>query len=187
MKPKEQEIIRGIKAGNYSLVDQLYEDYRAAFIQWLKQHFKAPEQEAVDIFQDVIIIVYQNITAGKVDHLKSSLKTYLFAIGKHLWLKRFRIKQQISFLEDLPAVRYKGWDLQIIRDLESADQKAELEAALHLISDKSKRLLVLAFFHRYSTEALKNEFQYSSADVVRTQKYRCLNRLRALLIPNKKD
>jgi len=187
MEPREQELISGIKAGNHTLVDQLYEDYRPAFVQWLNQHFKALEHEAVDIFQDALIIFYRNITSGKVDRLNSSIKTYLFAIGKHLWLKRFRKKQRISFLEELPDISYEGWDTQIIRDIESADQRARLEAALNQLGDKCKRLLVLAFFHRYSTEALQHEFDYNSADVVRTKKYRCLNQLRALLKPNEMD
>lgn len=183
MKPTEQELISGIRSGDYTLVDQLYEDYRSLFVQWLQQHFKAMEHEAVDIFQDAVIIFYRNITSGKVDRLNSSIKTYLFAIGKHLWLKRFRKKQRTSYLEELPDISYEGWDTRIIQEVETADQRARLDAALGQLGEKCRRLLVLAYFHRYSTEALQHEFDYSSADVVRTKKYRCLNQLRTLLKP----
>lgn len=183
MKPTEQKLISSIRSGDYTLVDQLYEDYRSLFVQWLQQHFKAMEHEAVDIFQDAVIIFYRNITSGKVDRLKSSIKTYLFAIGKHLWLKRFRKKQRTSYLEELPDISYEGWDTSIIQEVESADQRARLDAALGQLDEKCRRLLVLAYFHRYSTEALQHEFDYSSADVVRTKKYRCLNQLRTLLKP----
>lgn len=70
MKPTEQKLISSIRSGDYTLVDQLYEDYRSLFVQWLQQHFKAMEHEAVDIFQDAVIIFYRNITSGKVDRLK---------------------------------------------------------------------------------------------------------------------
>lgn len=187
MEPAEQQLIKHIKAGNDALVDQLYENYRGAFIQWLNQHFKATEHEAIDIFQDAIIIFYRNIISGKVDHLNSSIKTYLFAIGKHLWLKRFHKKQRTSYIEELPDISYEGWDTKIIQTIESADQRARLERALNQLGDKCKQLLVLAYFHQYSTEALQHEFDYNSPDVVRTKKYRCLNQLRKLLKPNEKD
>ena len=183
MKTIEQKLIERIRSGNEALVDKLYEDYRGPFVQWLCQHFKASEHEAADIFQDALIVFYSNVTSGKVDGLSSSVKTYLFAIGKNLWLKRFKRKQRTSYMEDLPDIAYEGWDTSMVQALENAEQKAHLEKAMSKMGEKCRRLLVLSYFHRYSTEALQNEFGYRSADVVRTQKYRCLSQLRALLKP----
>lgn len=177
----EQEMIKAIKAGDYTIVDQLYEELRTPFVQWLGQHFNAQEQEAVDIFQDVIIIFYKNITSGKVERLNSRVKTYLFAIGKYIWLKRFRKKQKIASLEELPDISYEGWDLTLIKDIEQEGQRIQLQNALQKLGQPCRELLVLAFFHNHSTEALQHRFGYKSADVVRTKKYRCINQLKGLL------
>lgn len=166
------------------MINHLYEELRTPFIQWLCQHFNALEHEAIDIFQDVIIIFYKNITSGKIDSLNSSIKTYLFAIGKHIWLKRFRKKQNTSSIEDLPNVRYEGWDLSLIKDIETEDQRIRLQEALQQLGNDCRKLLVLAFFHNYSSEALQHEFGFKTADVVRTKKYRCMNQLKKLMKRN---
>ena len=43
-----------------------------------------------DIFQDALIALYENAQNGKLDTIKSSLKTYLFSISKFMLFKKFK-------------------------------------------------------------------------------------------------
>lgn len=61
MKIKDQQIIQELQGGNQKVLDQLYESFRDPFLFWLASRFKASNEEAVDIFQDALIIFYKKV------------------------------------------------------------------------------------------------------------------------------
>jgi RNA polymerase sigma factor (sigma-70 family) len=71
----------------------LYKCYHPSIEAHIHQNFGSKE-DAEDVFQEGIMILLQ-----KVRHenfiLTSSLKTYLFAIARNLWLKRLRDNRSI--------------------------------------------------------------------------------------------
>ncbi|MFK7905343.1 MAG: RNA polymerase sigma factor, partial [Chitinophagales bacterium] len=66
------------KKGKASAVNVLYEEFRPFFVRLMQQKHRCNEEEAIDIFQDSIIVLYKNAQVGKLDDLSSQLKTYLF-------------------------------------------------------------------------------------------------------------
>ena len=66
------------KAGKREAVNLLYEEFRPSFVNWMLQKYNCNEEEAIDIFQDSVMVLYKNAKAGKLENLRSKLKTYLF-------------------------------------------------------------------------------------------------------------
>lgn len=137
-------------------------------------------QEAYDVFQDAMTIVYEK---AKNDQLIISCKlsTYVTAVAKHLWLRQLanRKKGPISIPFDQ--------DDQQIPVKELGDQFWEREAHLSKLTHSFEQLgepcnsLLKSFYvHNKSMADIATEFGYTNTDNAKTQKYKCLNRLRKI-------
>ena len=72
----ENELITRIKQ-NENYIEQIYNDYKTPFVKWSTHYFTIREDEALDAFQDAVIAFYKNVTLGKIDKIKYTIKTYL--------------------------------------------------------------------------------------------------------------
>jgi RNA polymerase sigma factor (sigma-70 family) len=77
-----------LKAEDNSSFELLYKFYFPSVSSYIKQNLGS-NQDAEDIFQEAIIVLLQKVRQADFV-LTSSLKTYLYAIAKNLWLKRLR-------------------------------------------------------------------------------------------------
>lgn len=57
-------------------------------------------EDIIDIYQDVVIVLIENIKKGKMDDLKSSLSIYLFSIGKFMIFQRVKKDGRFINYED---------------------------------------------------------------------------------------
>jgi DNA-directed RNA polymerase specialized sigma24 family protein len=54
------------------------------------------EDEAKDIYQEAIIVLYNKVKRGDFE-LSSKLKTYIYSICRRLWLKRLKATKQVRW------------------------------------------------------------------------------------------
>lgn len=175
-------VLQRLQAGDYSYLKILYKDYRNEFVTWTQRHFNCEAEDAADVFQDTVIAFYKNVTHGKLTELNSSVKTYLFAIGKRLLLKKFRTQSRIQLTDWEADPPVEQLDLGIWHTIEHEHQKKIIQTALQQIGEKCQKLILLFYYHRYSTEAVQRELEYNSEGVVRTQKRRCMQALREVIM-----
>lgn len=175
-------MLAAIKNGDESALKRLYKEYRIPFIQWITGTYRLSEQDAQDIFQNVIIIFYDQISTGKLTELRSSVKTYLFGIGKNL-ARDFMRKQQkypegpsellINHIVDESGYADK---MQFEDDLRNAWR------GLNIMGDPCKSILQLFYFDRQSLESICTLMQYKNAETVKVKKFKCLQRLKKLIV-----
>ena len=77
-----KNIINLLKQGDPKTLEKIYLDNREGFINFSKK-YNVEEYDAVDIYQDSILVLRENAINGKIDSLQSNISTYLFAIGKY--------------------------------------------------------------------------------------------------------
>src|SRR4249920_1723065 len=105
----DEILVQQIKSGDQKALSHLYETFRSEFLRWVMKDFKCPEDDTKDLFQVAVLVVYENIQKGKLDQMTSSLKTYLFSVGKNLaheWNRKNQRQQpfdQEHFLRILVA------------------------------------------------------------------------------------
>lgn len=178
---ENERLLHQIKSGDPKLMQRLYNDQRGPFVTWAVQQYRCDEEDAVDIFQRSFTLLYLNIRNDKLTVLTSSLKTYLFSIGKNLFRETFRDKhRQTVTLEDNTEVREK-LDTNILDEYHQSHQKEVVRKLLSRIGEPCKTLLELMFIHGYSTEAVVEEMGYSDERVVRKRKCLCLKKMREML------
>jgi RNA polymerase sigma-70 factor (ECF subfamily) len=175
--------IQSFKNGNPRALDEFYLRHQREFLKWAEKVFGLDAAEALDVYQDAIIILYENIQHDKLNQLSASLKTYFFAIGKNLILKKLaRRKSEMKRWQNA----MKEEEHTQVPDFENLpdQEQTKFEAvvfALEGLSERNQSILRLYYYHKLPLKDIAIELGYESADVVKNQKVRCMKYLRKLL------
>jgi RNA polymerase sigma factor (sigma-70 family) len=171
----DKELIDGIKSGNRIVLEEIYKKF-FPIIKNLVCKNSGSQEEAKDIFQETMIIVYEKIKSNP-EPLQCSLKTFFYSIAKRLWLKKLNGKGfnniSINDAEDT---------FEVAEDLKDAFEKDEeikkMNFALGFLGEPCKSLIEDFYLNEMSLVEITEKFGYSNSDTAKTQKYKCLMRLR---------
>ncbi len=134
------------------------------------------QDDAKDIFQEAMIVLYEKVRAGNFE-LTSQIKTYLYSVSRRLWLKR--LQQTNRFKPDLEGVAEM---VQVEDDMEVHEKLntdfAMMERALGSLGEPCKSLLEAYYLQKRNMTEIALAFGYTNADNAKTQKYKCLVRLK---------
>lgn len=176
-----QDLLDKIRNNEPATMKSLYHDHREAFVVWSCNRYQCSDDDALEIYQRAFSIMYFNARSGKLTELTSTLKTYLFSIGKNLFREKFRDKHnQVVHLEDHQNHIEQDIDTSIMDAYQNEYQKILVRKLLNEIGDPCRTLLELMFIKGYSTEAVVREMGYSDERVVRKRKSLCLKQLRKM-------
>ena len=177
----DKGLIAGIKNGDSKALSHVYKAYRSDFINFgLK--YKLRKTELLDIYQDAIIALRNNAVEGKIDDLKSELKTYLFSIAKYMIYARLKAMRKLRIVDDTSIFENQAKvsvEYDIIDDL-TVEQK-QLKAAFDQLGPKCKSILTLFYYRGYDLDEIGKTMHYTNTDVVKSQKSRCLRTLKSLI------
>lgn len=167
-------IIEAIKAGSEKILFQLYESYRDEFVSWAIRNHQISVEEAKDVFQEAIVGLYKNVKGGRADALESSIKTYLFGIGKNIilnLLKRKEIERKVyeQFTESQETQIPDYYDREHLVSLVSRIYRA--------LGSPCKDVLELYYEKGFDMESVAIRLGYKNADVAKKKKYECLKLL----------
>ena len=178
----EQELLAGIAKGERSATEQVYRQQYKIIGSWIQQN-GGTESDAADTFQEAMVILYEKAQSEDF-RLTCKIGTYLFAISKHLWFKKLKKAQRQPELMDNAAGTDEGKDWAYEDDIKVQKEREthyeQLNSALDQLGEPC-RSLIKAFYHQdKSMQEIAAEFGYTNPDNAKTQKYKCLNRLRKL-------
>ncbi len=126
------------------------------------------KEDALDVFQESLIIVYRNL---KKDDFKltSSFYTYIYSIARYIW-KDTNKKKKNQEIETI--------DIQDTFEEEKRFQIAE-KAFLEL-GKRCKEILVL-FYHRgLKLKQIASDLGFASEKTAKNQKYKCLTKAKEI-------
>lgn len=179
----EHHLLAALAAGDRTATEQIYQQYFHIVNGWLIKNGGAAA-DAADVFQEAMVVLFEK-AADEDFRLTCSIGTYLFAISKRLWYKKLerQNREPVFFKEDTDGEeeRYGG----VYEDDISAHQEREthyeqLNAALDQIGEPCRSLLKAFYHHDKSMQEIAADFGYTNPDNAKTQKYKCLTRLRKL-------
>ena len=174
----QDEIIQKIRSGGRTELGLIYEEYREEFLQWLVKEFKCSLDDGKDIYQVTILIFHDNIKQGKLEHLVSSVKTYLFGIGKNIVKENFRKGKRF-----VPVSKEKWLKETLIDEPSSKIEETVFERArnaLGKLGQPCQRLIELFYYEKKSIPEITLEMNYKNPETAKNQKCKCMARLRKL-------
>ncbi len=175
--PTDSEVILGILNNSESILKRLYVGYFPMVLQFIINN-NGSTDDAKDIYQEAIIVLYNKVKTGDFE-LSSKLKTYIYSICRRLWLKR------------LSQLNKYGGDIKDFQDYLSVDDETEknnerdiqfnkMGAAMQLLGEPCKAIIEDYYINNKSMQQICDNFGYTNADNAKTQKYKCLQRLKKL-------
>lgn len=185
---KEQihALIERIKKGDKTELGNLYAEYRKPFLKFASR-FNLEREELLDLYQDSVIALMDNIHNGNIDTLESSLKTYLFSIGKFMAFKKLKRLDKMNET----ALDVDRLD-QYVHEIETGNEFDKEEIALFKQSymkmgKKCQEVLNLYYYRGFSHEEIQEVLGYDNYNVVKSQKSRCLKQLKSLVVNAKNE
>ncbi len=175
---EEAQKIALLKSGDSKTISSIYMEYRDAFGKFAG-NYRLEQTLVLDIYQDAVVALCENAKKGLLDNLKCSIKTYLFSIGKFMIYKRLRTETSIEFTDELMQgveIAYETYD----EDAEQA-KVHKLRSALQSMGEPCNTILSLFYFEEKKLDEIMGILDYKNKDVLKSQKSRCLNKLKALL------
>ncbi len=182
---EEIRLLKGLAVNDKQAVEQIYRDNYNT-IQAFILNNNGSTDDARDIFQEAMIVLYAKAQSAEFE-LTSQLKTYIYSVCRRLWLKKLNQMQRYSngfsdkFEETIP----------VEEDIEHHEKKdadfALMEAALGKIGEPCKSLLDAYYVQKKHMQQIAVEFGYTNADNAKTQKYKCLMRLKKLFFAQYKN
>jgi RNA polymerase sigma-70 factor (ECF subfamily) len=174
----QSEIIEKIRSGGQAELAWIYEEYRQEFLQWIGKEYRCSSDDCKDIYQLTILIFHDNIKQGKLEHLVSSVKTYLFGIGKNIALENMRKEKRYT-----PINQEKWLKEYLIDDTSQGTDESFFElakTALEKLGQPCQKLVEMFYYEKKTITEIATAMQYKNPETAKNQKCKCMARLRKI-------
>ena len=167
-----------IKQDENKALKEVYKTHRDACETWLRSKYQVPQEDAREIFQSTVIILYDNIMTGKLVRLDSSIKSYLYSIAKNKVREHQRRQSKVI---DQERLNRESSENGVHEKMILESRINQVAMALEKMGDPCKSMLQLYYYKKLSMTEIGTLMGYKNADTVKNQKYKCIKRLQKLL------
>jgi RNA polymerase sigma factor (sigma-70 family) len=180
----EEALLQGLARNDKKAVETIYrENYN--IIQLLVINNNGSADDAKDIFQEAMIVLYEKVRSGTFE-LNCQIRTYVYSVSRRLWLKRLQQLNRYS-----PAVENLDGFISVEEEIEEHEKRnAEFEMmdkAIGSLGEPCKSLLEAYYLQKRKMHEIAANFGYTNADNAKNQKYKCLMRLKKIFFTHYKN
>lgn len=167
----DEAILEGLRLRSDYIINFIYKEF-FPLIKFLVTENGGADEDAEDIFQDGIIILYNKISLNQLV-LTSSFKTYMYSVCRNLWLqklsKRKAIYDKLTDVEefiDLPT--------DILQETSSAETEMHRIIQIHFLSlpEDCQKVLKL-FIKNIPLREIAGIMGFKTENYAKTRKYLC--------------
>lgn len=181
---QEKALLEGLAREDKEAIERIYRDNFKVVQAFIIANNGTPD-DAADIFQEAMIVLFEKSKSQDFE-LNCLIRTYLYSVSKRLWLKRLQQMQRYGrHTDDLEVA------VPVEEDLEAHEKKQAdfhiMENALNKIGEPCKSLLEAYYILKKPMQQIAADFGYTNADNAKTQKYKCLVRLKKLFFAQYKN
>ncbi|GAA4038520.1 hypothetical protein GCM10022409_25050 [Hymenobacter glaciei] len=148
--------------------------YRRAFppVRRLVQRQGGSAQDAQDVFQDALVVFYEQVVGNKLV-LTASASTYLVSIARHRWQHELRRRARLPH-EALP----EGVDMAAEETEATLGPAFAVLDYVERLGTKCKNMLLSFYYFQQPLAQIAEANGYRSVRSATVQKFKCLERLR---------
>ena len=177
----DNDLLEGLASGSDAALTQLYRRHFPMVLHLILSN-NGSEDDAKDIFQEALIVLYEQVQEGTFV-LNAQLKTYLYSVSRRLWLKQLAKKGRYATLgpDDLnESDAFVAVDDDLAEHERRDNQFDHMATSLGELGEPCRTLLEDFYIRHLSMQDITEKFGYTNADNAKTQKYKCLMRLKRL-------
>ena len=166
--------IEKLKNEGLSAIESLYLEWRTDFLDFARR-YQPSDEDALDAYQDALVIFYENIVSGKLEKLTSSAKTYLFSVGKYTLLNKLKAKNKYIPLEVEDKLHNVNKE-DVEYNLNEREEK--VYQLLKQLGPRCQQLIELFYFQKLSIKTIAQQLKLKNENTVKAHKSRCIKSLR---------
>lgn len=174
---KQQELQKlslGMQQNQTQMFELLYKKY-FNMIKYFVLKNSGTDDDASDLFQESMVVVYEKLRDPGFN-LSCAIQTYIYSIARNLWLKKLRSRQITGNIKD-----YEDYiELEVAEDDPTERQQHILKKCLDKLGELCKDILVGFYYQNMKMEEIAVKYNYTSADHAKSQKYKCMQRLKRM-------
>lgn len=179
--PSDKELLKLLQSGEPALQEQAYRYlYRQYFglIESLVINNNGQQEDVKDVFHDGLIVLF-NAVKKEGFRLSSTLKTYLYAICRNVWLMKLRKNKRETTLEDYHEhIPLEGG---LLDTLLQNEKKAQVVQLMKKLGEDCRRILELFYYNRMKMAEIMRVFNLGSEQAAKNKKSNCLRKLRTMV------
>ena len=175
------EVFERLKAGDQEALGLVYPRLKKEFSPFFLKKYRFLQETVEDLFHECTEIFLNNVRNNKVERL-TSIGAYLVGVGKNI--VNGRIKSPSFFLQELDETIVQRFERVVGPEIDPEDFEKRvhlLEKCMEILGEPCRTLIKLSETSNMSMEEISQITGHKNADSAKTQKYKCLKRLRDII------
>ena len=180
----EKALLQGLAQSDKKAIETIYKE-NFNMIQSLILNNSGSADDAKDIFQETMIVLYERVRLGTFE-LNCLIKTYVYSVSRRLWLKR--LQQMTRYAPSLDGLQETVPVEEEVEEHERMNSEFEMmNKAIGSLGEPCKSLLEAYYLEKKNMQEIALSFGYTNADNAKNQKYKCLMRLKKIFFAQYKN
>jgi RNA polymerase sigma factor (sigma-70 family) len=166
-------IIEGIRNQDKQILKSIYQTYFSTIKRFVLDNYGS-EQDAKDVFQEGIIIIYRKAKEGNIK-LNSSFKTYIYSVCRFIWIKQLAKRKENTEKMEI-YVEYEVIPDVTLDEYEKNEQYKLYQKHFKRLEKECQKLLQL-FLKKVPLKDIAEIMGIDSQQYVKRKKYKCKEQL----------
>lgn len=176
----DKEIIEGLLAGGRkedSCLAYLYKNNIKSITNMIREN-NGNEEEAKDIFQDAIVVFYEQVKIGKFQ-LEAKISTFIYTVAKNMWLNKLkRAMLDISYRNTQDKNQA---DDSLFEQVLEKEKQYIVYDIMNQLKEDCKQILIYTVYESRSMKEVSELMGFQNEQVARNKKSKCLNYLKNIV------
>jgi RNA polymerase sigma factor (sigma-70 family) len=177
----DRDIVEAVKSGkNDWVLNNLYREILPRIKKLITSN-SGTEDDAKDIFQDAVLVFYNQVKQNKFDESKE-IAGFIYSVARNLWINKVKRDNRMINIKDLEAAQEPC--MNVLDDLITEEKAKVIEEVLDQIGENCKKLLKYSIYDKLSQKEIAQKMGYTNEAIVKTYNYRCKQKLISLVKGN---
>jgi RNA polymerase sigma factor (sigma-70 family) len=160
----------------------IYQEYSNTIQSFILAN-SGSQQDAEDIFQETVVN-FIDMVKKKRFRGEASVKTFLVAIARNLWLNELKKRERSDSREKVFEKSREDAEMDVSQYIADREVKQQFLGVLEKLGEPCKKLLTLFYYENLAMKDIVQHLHYENEQVVRNKKYKCLQALTELVKQN---
>ncbi len=160
-------------------VRYLYQTHFESLANFIRTN-SGNDQDAEDLFHETLVVFIELVKQQKFRG-DSSIKTFLYAIQRNLWLNELKKRSRTSYRETTYYDKSEKYERDIQYGVAQEEARKQVLGLIDKLGENCKKILVLFYYEEMSMKDIFRQMGYENEQVARNMKYKCMKKLNDML------
>lgn len=179
---KDNNLLRSLAKGESKAFQTVYKEC-FPYVNRTVLNMNGQPSDAEDVFHAALLVLYSK-AKNEDFKLGCKISTFLVAVARNKWLKELEKQKKLSDKEKNYALLHQNeqastqFDMNKINEEENLRNK--LKEALEKLGSPCSEIITSYYIKDMSMKDIAQNFNYTNAENAKTQKHKCLKRLKKI-------